>query len=137
MEYADLTEKILGAAFEVHRTLGPGYVEAIYQQALIHELGLRQLSTKTEVEFCIRYKDRLVGKHRLDIVVEDKIIIELKAVSAIIQVHIAQALSYLTGTGLPVALILNFGSASLSWKRLIKESAKSAKSAAKTTHKFE
>jgi GxxExxY protein len=104
---------------EVHRTLGTGFLESIYRNALLHELHLRGLSTKSEFEVQVPYKDLVVGKHRLDIVVEDLVIIELKAVSQIIDIHIAQAISYLRATGLDIALITNFGEQSLSWKRLI------------------
>ena len=105
---------------EVHSLLGPGFLESIYKHALLHELRLRGLETKTEVEVHIFYKDHHIGKHRLDLLVGDTVIVEIKGVSAINDVHIAQALSYLKATNLELALILNFGGSSLSWKRLIK-----------------
>jgi len=105
---------------EVHRHLGPGFLESIYKHALLHELELRNLSTKTEFEVHITYKDRPIGKHRLDIIVEETVVVELKAVSAFNEVHMAQALSYLRATNLELALIFNFGEPSLVWKRLIK-----------------
>lgn len=105
---------------EVHRLLGPGFLESLYKRALLHELSLRGLDTKTELEIDIAYKDHPIGKHRLDILVNDSVIVELKAVSAISAMHIAQALSYLTASSHELALILNFGTRSLSWKRLIK-----------------
>jgi GxxExxY protein len=121
VEYEQLTHAIIGAAMEVHRALGPGFLESIYRNALIHELHLRNLSTKAELEVQVDYKDLIVGRHRLDIVVEDRVIIELKAASGIIDIHIAQVLSYLKATRLEVGLILNFGEESLVWKRLIKK----------------
>jgi GxxExxY protein len=117
---AALTEQIIGAAMEVHNHLGPGFLESLYKYALLYELHLRGLTTETELEVQISYKDHPIGKHRLDVVVNDKVIIELKAVSGINDVHIAQALSYLTATRLELALVLNFGEPRLSWKRLIK-----------------
>jgi GxxExxY protein len=120
VQSAALTHQIIGAAMEVHKLLGPGFVESIYHHALTHELTLRGVETKTEVEVCISYKGTRIGRHRLDIVVNDTVIVELKAGSSINDVHIAQAISYLTATGLELALILNFGGPSLSWKRLIK-----------------
>jgi len=110
----------MGAAMEVHNLLGPGFLESIYKRALLHELGLRGLTAKTEVEVRIEYKTYQVGKHRLDMVVNDSVIVEIKGVSAITDVHMAQTLSYLQATSLQLALLINFGGPSLSWKRLIK-----------------
>ena len=115
-----LTGKIIGAAMEVHRTLGPGFLESIYHRALIHELALCNLSCESELQIDVCYKNQLIGHHRLDIVVENTVIVELKAVSAIVDTHIAQTLSYLKATNLEVALIVNFGLPTLVWKRLIK-----------------
>jgi GxxExxY protein len=117
VEFAALTYDIIGAAMEVHSLLGPGFLESIYKHALLHELRLRGLETKTEVEVHISYKDHHIGKHRLDLLVGDTVIVEIKGVSAINDVH---TLSYLKATNLELALILNFGGSSLSWKRLIK-----------------
>src|SRR5207237_324530 len=103
-----------------HRELGPGFLESIYRNALLHELKVRNLLTKSETEVQVRYKDVVIGRHRLDLVVEDHVIIELKAVSGIIDIHIAQVLSYMKATGVAVGLIINFGEESLVWKRLIK-----------------
>ena len=119
MRHEQLTHTILGAAMEVHRILGTGFLESIYRNALLHELHLRGLSFKSEVEVQVSYRDYIVGKHRLDILVEDVVVIELKAVSQIIDIHIAQAISYLRATDSDIALIINFGEESLSWKRLI------------------
>jgi GxxExxY protein len=114
-----ITGEIIGAALEVHRTLGPGFVESVYHRALLHELDLRHLSCETELQIDICYKKHLVGQHRLDII-EQTVIVELKAVNAIVDVHVAQTLSYLKATNMEVALIINFGLLSLVWKRLIK-----------------
>ena len=95
MEFEALTYKIIGAGMEVHSLLGPGFLESIYKNALMHELRLRGVEPRTEVDLCIKYKDRTVGRHRIDIIADNAVIIELKAVSAINDLHIAQALSYL------------------------------------------
>ena len=94
MEHELLTRTIIGAAMEVHRELGPGFLEAIYKNALLHELCLLGIPASTEVEVHVVYKDHAVGKHRLDIVVEGKVIVELKAISGIGQIQLAQTLSY-------------------------------------------
>src|SRR5713226_6588494 len=107
---------------EVHRALGPGFLESIYRNALLHELRLRNMSTKAEIEVQVAYKDLIVGRHRLDMLVEDDVIIELKAISGINDIHIAQVLSYMKATRLEIGLIINFGEESLVWKRLIKKS---------------
>ena len=101
--------------------LEPGFLESIYRNAVLHELGLRGISTKAEMEVRVAYKDLVVGRHRLDIVVEDEVIVELKAIGGISPVHIAQALSYMKATGLEAGLIINFGEDSLVWKRLLKK----------------
>jgi GxxExxY protein len=92
----------------------------VYRKALLRELSLRGLATQTEVEIQIVYKEFSAGKHRIDIVVGDTVILELKAVSALEDIHTAQALSYLKATGLRLALILNFGGPALVWKRVIR-----------------
>ena len=120
MESGDLTENIIGAAMEVHRALGAGFLEAIYRNALMRELILRGLAVQSELEVQVTYKGYVVGRHRLDLVVDNRVIIELKAVAAIAGIHTAQALSYMKATSIPLGLVLNFGETSLTWKRLIK-----------------
>jgi GxxExxY protein len=105
---------------EVHSHLGPGYIESIYQRALLPELTVRGLSVQTESHIEILYKGYPVGKHRMDLVVCDLVIVELKAVTGIGEVHLAQALSYLKASGLQLALILNFGEPKLTWRRVVK-----------------
>jgi GxxExxY protein len=110
----ELTEAIIGAAIEVHRILGPGLLESIYEEALCHELGLRGLSVARQVDVDVIYKGMVIKGQKLDILVENEIVIELKAVSKLPDVATAQTLSYLKATGLKRALLLNFGE-----KRLI------------------
>jgi GxxExxY protein len=117
---AVLTHQIIGAAMEVHKLLGPGFMEAIYQRALLYELDLRGLPVQTESAVEISYKGHCIGKHRMDLIVCNRVIIELKAVTAIGDIHLAQALSYLKASGLQLALILNFGEPSLKWRRVAK-----------------
>jgi GxxExxY protein len=115
---AELTGEIIASGMEVHRLLGPGFLEAIYQRALSHELRLRGLSSEHELDIPIAYKGHSVGRHRLDLVVEKRVIVELKAADAIIDAHVAQTLSYMKAAALEVSLILNSGRPSLTWKRL-------------------
>jgi GxxExxY protein len=115
-----LTGEIIGAAMEVHRVLGPGFVEAVYQRALLHELKLRGYAIETERQLNIEYKNTVVGVHRLDMVVQQCVVVELKAVAGIVDAHRAQAISYLKASSLEVALILNFGEPSLVFKRVVR-----------------
>jgi len=112
-----LTFAIIGAAQKVHRTLGPGFKESTYQHAMEVELRICELRFSLQPEYDVTYEGVLCGKYQPDIVVENRVVLELKAVSALADEHIAQALSYLRASGLPVALLINFGSKSLTWKR--------------------
>jgi GxxExxY protein len=103
-----LAEVVIGAAIEVHRHLGPGLPETSYRQALSHELTLRQVAHVCEVPFPIVYKGVPVGEGRLDMLIEDTLIVELKAVEALHPVHRAQVVTYLRVTKLKLALLINF-----------------------------
>jgi GxxExxY protein len=105
----NLTEKIIGAAIEVHRILGPGLLESIYEEALCVELNIRQITCKRQVEIDVNYKGYIIKGQRLDLLVEDTVIVELKAIVNLPQVATAQVLSYLKATGLSRALLINFG----------------------------
>ena len=116
---ADPTRAIIGAAIEVHKVLGPGFVESIYENALCIEMKARGIAfTKQEV-VPIEYKGVEVGEHRLDLLVEDRVVVELKAVSRLDGRHFAQTRSYVQALGLDVGLLLNFGAKKLEIKRLI------------------
>jgi GxxExxY protein len=104
-----LTEKIIGAAIEVHRVLGPGLLESIYEEALCLELELRGVAFQRQVELDIHYKGRIIKGQRLDLIVEGQIILELKSVAKLPEVATAQVISYLKATGLKRALLINFG----------------------------
>lgn len=103
-----IARAVIGAAIEVHRHLGPGFLASIYLGALRRELELRNLRVEPEAPADVIYKDALVGAHRIDLLVERELIVELKAVEAISSTHLAQVLSYLKARGLPLGLILNF-----------------------------
>jgi GxxExxY protein len=104
-----LTEKIIGAAIEVHRLLGPGLLESIYQEALCHEFSLRGISFERQLEVDVRYKDVIIKGQRMDILVERDVVVELQCVSKLPEIALAQTLSYLKATGLKRALLINFG----------------------------
>jgi GxxExxY protein len=107
--YEELTRQIIGAAIEVHRVLGPGLLESVYERALCHELTLRNLSFKRQIAMSLHYKGiELEGGFRLDIVVAEKVIVELKSIAQILPVHEAQLLTYMRITNKPVGLIINF-----------------------------
>ncbi|HEX7286485.1 MAG TPA: GxxExxY protein [Candidatus Angelobacter sp.] len=109
LRYEGLTEQILGAAIEVHKEIGPGLMESIYEECLCHELHLRGLAFKRQLIVPVTYKGvNLNCGHRLDLLVEDTVILELKAVERILPVHEAQLLTYLRLLKKPVGFILNF-----------------------------
>ncbi len=117
-KYSELTGEIIGAAMEVHRFLGNGFQEVIYQRALSHELFLRNIAHKREVEMNVFYKDIQVGTRRVDFLIYDKISVEIKAVTAIEPVHLAQAINYLEAYNLEIGLLINFGETKLRFHRL-------------------
>ncbi|MEW6718200.1 MAG: GxxExxY protein [Chloroflexota bacterium] len=116
--FKELSYAIIGAAMEVHRILGSGFLESVYESALAHELTLRGIHFEQQKHLPVYYKDRLVGDHIADFVIEEQIVLELKAVSMISPAHEAQAHHYLAATGLKLAIILNFGAESLQQKRI-------------------
>jgi GxxExxY protein len=110
----DLTEKIIGATIEVHRTLGPGLLESVYQACLARELALRKLAFEQQKPLPVEYKGlQLDVGYRLDFIVEDKVVLELKAADALHSVHEAQLLTYLRLTGCKIGLLINFNVAVL------------------------
>ena len=117
-KHKGITEKIIGCAMRVHGFLGPGFRELVYEKSLIIELRMAGLKCETQIYRDIYFRDTLVGKRRLDLLVEDKVLIELKAVSEIDNVIYNQALNYLKVFGFEVGLVLNFGTPSLQIKRL-------------------
>ena len=118
--YKELSFAIVGAAIEVHKAMGGAFLEAVYQRALAYELTLRKIPFEQQKLLPVYYKGQLVGEYRADFVVDGKIIVEIKAASAITGEHESQALNYLAATGYRLAIILNFGAASLQHKRIVK-----------------
>jgi GxxExxY protein len=121
LKYKEITEKIIGASFEVHKFLGNGFQEVIYQRALAWELAKAGLSFTREIEQEIFYKElkEPIGTRRADFVVEGKVLVELKAIIELEDVHLAQMLNYLKAYKSEVGLLINFGSKSLTFKRLV------------------
>jgi len=115
----ELSEKIIGAAFEVSNVLGAGFLEKVYENAMNVELKLRGLKAQPQTPLKVHYKNELVGDYIADILVEDKIIIELKAVKEFDDFHIAQCLNYLRITGLKLCLLINFSKPRVEIKRIV------------------
>ena len=124
--HKDITEKIIGASFDVHSFLGNGFQEVIYQRALAYEMSQRNLEFAREIEQEIFYKDlrEPIGTRRADFVVDGKVLVEIKAIKELEDVHLAQALNYLKAYRLEVGLLINFGSKSLTFKRLVLSASK-------------
>ncbi len=118
MEQEELTGKIIGAAIRVHRELGPGYLESIYEEALCIELDSMGLKYIRQMPVEIRYRGKRAGEHRLDLLVEERVVVELKAVLEIQDIYYATLRSYLRATGKSVGLLLNFASVILQTKRI-------------------
>ena len=116
--YADLTDRIIACAIRVHKTLGPGFLESVYENALAIEFELTGIPFRRQVQVPLMYAGRHVGTHRLDMLVDEKVIVELKAKDEVCEADKATTLSYLTATGRSLALIINFGKPRIEVKRL-------------------
>ena len=114
-----LTGRIVGSGFEVLNELGHGFPEAIYQKALAHELGQSGISVEQQVPFKVRYKGVSVGNYYADIVVDKRVIIELKTVEKLVPAHVGQVLNYLRASNLHVGLLLNFAKPKLEYRRVL------------------
>jgi GxxExxY protein len=117
MLYEQVTHKIIGCAMKVHSIIGNGFQEVIYQRALAIELKYEKIEFTREHEMKIYYRDEEIGTRRVDFFVEENIMVEIKAISHLDDVHLAQAMNYLEAYNLPVGLLINFGSKSLEFKR--------------------
>jgi GxxExxY protein len=117
--YKRLTYKIIGAAMEVHNILGPGFLEAVYQTSFAYELELRGIPIQEQVRLLVGYKEIVSGEYCADFLVDDKVIVEIKAVSILNEIHEAQLINYLKATDYRVGLLINFGAASLEHERRI------------------
>ena len=122
-----LSFAIIGAAMEVHSILGPGFLEAIYQAALEKELTLRGIPFQNQVELPVSYKGDVLGVYKADLIVDGKIIVEIKSISRLNASHQAQALHYLASTGLELAILINFGAGSLEHHRVVKSQNKNSR----------
>jgi GxxExxY protein len=108
-----LANEVIGAAIEVHRTLGPGFLESVYEEALCVELKLRKIPCERQVPVPVVYKGVAIGQGRLDLLVDGRLIVEIKTVEALAPIHKAQSISYLKATGYRLALLINFNAAFL------------------------
>ena len=117
MEHELLTGRIIGAAMQVHTVLRGGYLEAVYQQALAHELRRRNVRVECEKRIHVHYRDVIVGEFQADLVADSRVLVEIKAVRALTPAHEAQLVYYLTATGIEIGLLLNFGGERLEFKR--------------------
>lgn len=118
MLYKEITEKIIAAALQVHKTMGNGFQEVIYQRAMEIEMPLFSLNFERERELPIYYRDIQIGTRRVDFFVENKIIVELKAIVELNDTHLAQAMNYLEAYNIEIGLLINFGARSLQFKRV-------------------
>jgi len=113
----ELTEKIIGSAMNVHGNLGPGFLESVYKNALIHELAKSGIKAVAEKPISVYYDNTLVGEFFADLYVEDEIVIELKAVKALQKIHEVQTVNYLNAIQREIGLLINFGAESIEYKR--------------------
>ena len=118
MKHKDLTEKIIGCSMQVHRTMGNGFQEVIYQRALALEMTHQGLAFEREKEMSIFYRNEEIGTRRVDFFVEGSIMVELKALTQLEDVHMAQAMNYLEAYKMEIGLLINFGAKSLEFKRV-------------------
>jgi GxxExxY protein len=114
-----LSEKVLGAVFEVANTLGAGFLEKVYQRALLRELSLRGIRATPEVSFAVTYKGHPVGEYFADLLVEDVLVVELKCAERLANEHMAQCLNYLRASGLTLCLLVNFQKPKVEWRRVV------------------
>lgn len=124
-KYSELTGKVIGCAFEVHKILGNGFQEVIYQRALAIELEEFGIAYAREFDMPIYFKGRHIGSRRVDFLVENTLSIELKAIATLTDDHLAQAINYLEAYNLEIGMLINFGSPSLQFKRLLNKKFKS------------
>ena len=117
---SELTGKIIGCAMEVHKHLGNGFQEVIYQRALEIEMKNQRINFNREFEMEIFYKNESIGNRRVDFFVENKVMVELKAITQLEDVHLAQAINYLEAYKIDIGLLINFGAKSLQFKRLMR-----------------
>ena len=118
-ERESIVEKVIGAAYEVANVLGAGFLEKVYERALLKELSAIGLHAQSQVRFPVMYKGHCVGEYLGDIVVENELVVELKCVDAFANEHLAQCINYLKAANLKLALLINFQRPRLEWKRIV------------------
>ncbi len=116
--YSKLSYRVMEAVFEVHNTLGPGFIESVYDEALSYELGSRGIPFERQKSITVNYKGQVIGTHRLDLVIDGKIVLELKAVSELNDIFKQQLLSYLKASGLKLGILINFGTPRVGYVRI-------------------
>jgi GxxExxY protein len=114
-----LFEQVLGAAFEVSNTLGAGFLEKVYRRAMVCELGWRGLPAAVQVSYQVSYKGQEVGQYMADLVVDQRLLVELKCAERLTVEHLAQTINYLRASGLHLGLLLNFGKPRVEWRRVV------------------
>ncbi len=114
-----LVEVTIGAFYEVSNTLGPGFLEKVYERALLKELALRQLPVKAQVQYPVMYKGQMIGEYTADMVVAGKLLVELKCVASLGSEHMAQCINYLKASNLTLALLVNFQHPKVVWRRIV------------------
>ena len=117
--YEELSFQVMSAAFEVHNVLGPGFLEKVYENALVKGFGIRNILVETQKEIAVSYKGSNVGSYYADMLIDGKIIIELKAVDKLSHLHEAQLLNYLKATGIKLGYLINMGGKRIEHKRLV------------------
>ena len=118
-EHGCLTENVLGAVFEVSNTLGAGFLENVYERALLAELRIRGIKATGQTSLSVSYKGHTVGEYFVDILVEDVLVLELKCVERLANEHMAQCLNYLRASGRTICLLINFQKPKVEWKRIV------------------
>jgi len=121
VEHADLTEQIIGCAYRVYNTMGFGFLESVYENALLVELRKTDLEVEQQSPITVKYDDKVVGDFMADLVVEGCVIVELKSVRQLTKAHEAQLVNYLVATGKPVGLLINFGEKGVDVRRKVRE----------------
>ncbi len=115
-----LFEEVVGAAYEVSNTLGAGFLEKVYERALAKELSIRGIPVRPQVPYKITYKGNPIAEYVADLVADDRLLIEIKCVSALGKEHLAQCLNYVKASGLPLALLINFQHSKVVWLRVVR-----------------
>ena len=119
MQINDITEKIIGASYDVMNTLGSGFLEKVYENALKVELELRGLSVESQKKLEVQYKKHIVGEYYADLFVENEVVVELKSAKNLLEIHEAQLLNYLTATNKKIGILINFGKPRVEIKRVV------------------